>query len=107
MDEIIKDLQAIRSGQVDQFKGAMLSGATLTVPKIGAGFLHAITVGSESSPTLTIYDAASGSSGTILAQINANQPAKTYILDIPFTYGLSAYSQLAAGPQPVTTLSYK
>lgn len=107
MDESNRKLAAIRSGLIDQFSGILLSGATLSVPKVGAGFLHAITMGSPSSPTLTIYDAASGSSGTIIAQINANSGSETYVLDVPFTNGLSAFFQLAAGAQPVTTLSYK
>lgn len=109
MQEQLDVLRSIKSGQSDQFRGAMLSGATLCVPKVGAGFLHAIYVGGDSCPTLTIYDAASGSSGTIIAILDANPPKGSYVVDVSFTYGLSAFFQnpVSAINQPAVTLSYK
>lgn len=105
MDDQIGTLKSIRAGLNDQFRSAFLSGATLSVPKTGTGFLHNIVVGSSSLPTLTIYDAASGSSGTIIALIEGNAPRGSYIVDTSFTNGLSAIFTL--GNAPSVTLSYK
>lgn len=107
MDDQIQTLKSIRGAQNDSWSGRMLSGATLTVPKVGPGFLHSIFVGSASAPTLTIFDQASGSSGTILVQMNQSPAVGGYVVDVPFTNGLSAIFQLTAGSQPTVTLSYK
>jgi len=109
MDDLIQTLKSLRGAQGDQYRGVMLSGATLCVPKVGQGFLHSIYNGGDSMPTLTIYDAASGSSGTILAILDANAPKGNYLVDVSFTAGLSAYFQnpVSAINQPAVTLSFK
>lgn len=109
MQEQIETLKSIRAGLNDQFSFKLLSGATLSVPKVGAGVLHSITVGNLSMPTLTIYDRASGSSGTIIALLDHNYPRGTYVLDVNFTNGLSAsfQPQAASAAEPLVTLSYK
>lgn len=109
MDEVNRKLEAIRSGLTDQYSSRLLSGATLSVAKIGRGFLHSVTYGNLSTPTLTIYDQASGASGTILALFDINFPRGTYVLDIPFTNGLSAsfQPQASTAAEPLVTLSYK
>ena len=109
MQEQIDTLKSIRSGLIDQYSAKLLSGATLSVPKVGAGVLHAVHYGNLSTPTLTIYDRASGASGTILAMFDHNFPRGTYVLDINFTNGLSAIfqPQASTAAEPLVTLSYK
>ena len=109
MDDMLQTLKSIRGGLNDQYSFKLLSGATLSVPKIGRGFLHSIQVGNLSAPTLTIYDQASGASGTIIAMLDNNYPRGTYVIDVAFTNGLSAsfQPQASTAAEPLVTLSYK
>jgi len=67
--------------------------ATLTMIKSSAGLLHNINIGMLSNPTITIYDNASGASGTILAHIEpqANTSKGGYLVDLSFTNGATAW----------------
>lgn len=109
MQEQLDTLRAIRSGLTDQYSSKLLSGSTLSVPKTGTGYLHSVTYGNLSAPTLTIYDRASGTSGTIIAMFDINFPRGTYVLDIPFSLGLSAsfQPQASGAAEPLVVLSYK
>jgi hypothetical protein len=109
MDDQINTLKSIRGGLNDQYSYRLLSGATLSVAKVGRGVLHSIHVGNLSMPTLTIYDQASGASGTIIAMTDINYPRGTYVLDVAFTNGLSAsfQPQASTAAEPLVTLSYK
>jgi len=109
MEDQISTLKSIRGGLNDQYSAKLLSGATLSVPKVGTGVLHSVTYGNLSAPTLTIYDRASGSSGTIIAMFDNNFPRGTYVLDVNFTLGLSAsfQPQASSAAEPLVVLSYK
>ena len=104
MDDQLGTLKSIRAGLNDQYRSTFLSGATISVPVVGIGFLHTIVVGQASAPTLTIYDNASGASGTIIALIEPGAKG-TYIVDTSFSNGITALFQL--GNAPSVTLSYK
>lgn len=109
MEDLVQTLKSIRGGLNDQYSYKLLSGATLSVPKIGTGVLHSVHYGNLSAPTLTIYDRASGSSGTIIAMFDHNFPRGTYVLDVAFTNGLSAtfQPQASTAAEPLVTLAYK
>lgn len=78
--------------------------ATFSAIKTSAGFLHTVNIGSSSCPTLTIYDNASGASGTILAQIEPAQSG-SYIYDVSFTNGATAFFE--AGNTPSANVSFR
>src|SRR5689334_19405623 len=55
------------------------ASATISIMKSTAGFLHITNVGMVSAPTITIYDNASGASGTILAHIEPKSEPGFYV----------------------------
>ena len=89
-----------------QWRNAWFSASgTNTIFKSTGGMLHLVTIEMQSSPTLTIYDNASGVSGSLLVNLNANAPMGNYLQDIYFTGGISA--QLHAGVAPSIKISYR
>ncbi len=97
MDELIKISRAIadrvNTGSANGLNTVTLLSqtATLTAFKSGAGVLHKVAIASSSHPTLTIYDNASGASGTILAHFDGNFPVGMYVVDLSYIVGLSAW----------------
>lgn len=67
--------------------------ATLTMIKSSSGLLHNINIGMLSNPTITIYDNASGASGTILAHIHPQGLGfnGSYLIDASFSNGATAW----------------
>lgn len=80
---------------------------TISIIKSTSGLMHNLNVGMLSNPTITIFDNASGASGTILAHI---QPLglgaqDSYLIDLSFSNGLTAY--LTAGNAAIITGGYR
>ncbi len=71
--------------------------ASLTVIKSAAGFIHDITVGHTSNPTLTIYDNTAGS-GSVQQIFGAGMPIGSYVLDVPTATGISFVFQPGIAP---------
>lgn len=69
-------------------------GGTLTILASVAGTLRSTSIGGISSPSLTLYDNASGASGTILLQVDAGGKA-CYVQDVSYVNGVTAL--VAAG----------
>lgn len=88
------------------FSSYFVSTASLTPVKVGGGFLHSVTVGQSSMPTLTLYDMASGASGTVLAYFDAGVAPRTYVYDTSFVNGLSAFA-VNVGVVPKLHIQYK
>jgi len=65
--------------------------ATISIIKSSPGFLHLVSVGMNSCPTTTIYDNASGASGTILAHIEPIMGPGSYVQDVTFVNGATAW----------------
>ncbi len=89
-----------------QFSYATAAVTSLTAVKAAAGFLHSMTVGSISTPTLTIYDNTAGS-GAILFRAGENLPRQTYIFDEKFSTGITAVFSVASGILPFVNFSYR
>lgn len=77
-------------------------GATISIIASRTGTLHTISVGNNSSPSLTAYDNASGASGTILAMIDPGARG-SYVYDVSYVNGCTVY--LAAGNAPAIVVS--
>lgn len=89
-----------------QWRNAWFSASgTNTIFKSTGGMLHLVTIEMQSSPTLTIYDNASGVSGGLLVNLNAGAPMGNYLQDIYFTGGISA--KIHAGVAPSIKISYR
>ena len=84
---------------------ALVSLVTLTV-KSGAGFLHAITVGGYSCPTIVIYD-ATAASGTLIGTLVASVPPGTYTFNTSFGTGLTLRPLPGTAVLPSLTISYR
>ena len=79
--------------------------ATLTIIKSTAGLLHNINIGMLSNPTITIFDNASGASGTVLLHV---QPLglgaqDSYLIDLSFSSGATAW--VTGGNAAITDIS--
>jgi hypothetical protein len=83
---------------------SLSQNATLTIIKSTAGLLHAVNIGMTSAPTLTIYDNASGASGTILAHVEPNKP-NTYVYDVSFVNGATAW--ITGGNATIIPVAYR
>lgn len=100
MDELLKTIKAQTS-----FKPAYISvAATISIISSAAGILHTVNVEQSSCPTLTLYDNASGASGTVLAFIEPGNK-QSYVYDETVLVGITA--SLAAGNTPAVHVSYK
>lgn len=66
------------------------TSGTFTILRSIGGQLHNINSGLLSCPTITIYDNASGASGTILAHIEAGQKGN-YVYNVTFVNGATAW----------------
>lgn len=103
-DEILKQLQKglpIATGQWT--KGSVT--ATETQLKSTGGLLHGIQIGSRSTPSLSIYDNASGVSGTLVISLDANMPQGNYVYDYTVVNGIATYA--TAGNAPIINITYK
>lgn len=67
--------------------------ATLSIIKSSAGLLYNVNVGMLSNPTITIYDNASGASGTILAHVEPQGLGfnGNYLVNLSFASGATAW----------------
>lgn len=81
------------------------ASGTNTIFKSTGGMLHLVTIEMQSSPTLSIYDNASGVSNALIVNLNANAPMGNYLQDIYFTNGISA--KIHAGVAPSIKISYR
>lgn len=97
-------LQALKTTQ--NFSSYFVSTASLTPVKSGGGLFHSVTIGQASIPTLTIYDMASGASGTVLAYLDAGATPRTYVYDTSFVNGLSAFA-VNVGVTPKLHIQYR
>ena len=84
---------------------ALVSLVTLTV-KSAAGFLHAITVGGYSCPTIEIYN-NTAASGTLIGRLVAAVPPGTYTFNTSFGTGLTINPQPGTAVLPSLTISYR
>jgi len=82
----------------------LTASATIGIAKSTSGVLLGFNVGQVSAPTLTIYDNASGASGTILALIEPGARG-SYVLNESFNVGCTAH--LTAGNAPAIVLSVR
>lgn len=78
---------------------------TLTI-KSGAGFLHTLTVGNISGPTIELYD-NTAASGTLIGRLNAGLPPQTYTFDASFNTGLTVNPQPGTAVLPCLSVSYR
>ena len=108
MEEVKKQLQKL-SGEVfsQNSSRAIEIAATISIVKSTSGFLHAVNVGMLSNPTMTIFDNASGASGTVLLHVEPQGLGgqKCYLIDVSVVNGITAY--LTGGNAPRLTLSYR
>lgn len=72
----------------ERFTNAYISTTTTTTVKSGAGFLHAITVGTTAAGAITIYDNTAGS-GTIIGVLKSSVSEQTFFFDVSFSTGLT------------------
>lgn len=104
-EEILKNLQGtVKDGYLPY---TIQNAATVRYIKNGSGVIHTVSTGGLSNPTLSIYDNASGISGTVLLHVNPVSAggATNYVVDLSFTGGLTAYT--TAGNAPRITISYR
>ena len=85
----------------------LTQSATISIIKSSSGLVHNLNIGQLSNPTITLYDNASGASGTVLAHV---QPLglgaqDSYLVDLSFTNGLTAY--MTAGNATIITGGYR
>lgn len=104
MWEEINDRISQVAGNQNTVSRSIEIAATISIVKSAAGYLHTINVGLSSNPTMTLFDNASGASGTVLAHIEPGSRG-SYVVDANFTSGLTAY--LTAGNSPRATLAYR
>lgn len=69
-------------------------GGTLSILTSTSGVLHSTAIGQNSCPSLTLYDNASGASGTILLQVSPGNQS-CYVQDLTYVNGVTAL--VAAG----------
>jgi len=81
--------------------------ATISIIKSSSGLLHNINIGMLSNPTITIYDNASGASGTVLAHIHplGLGAQDSYLLDLSFANGATAW--VTGGNAAIITGGYR
>jgi len=101
MDDVLKSIK-----QQNTYRNLTIAAATLSNLVAVPGQLHAISLGMVSCPTLTLYDNASGASGTILALIEAGATPGNYIYDTSFLVGLSAWVT-QTGKVPIINISVR
>lgn len=77
---------------------------TISIISSSAGLIRAAILGSNSCPTLTIYDNASGASGTVLALIEPGTKG-TWEIWKPVSNGITCY--LTGGNVPNAFISYR
>ena len=72
----------------------VISTATTTVCKTGAGLLHTITVTGGTAGTIVVYD-NTAASGTILASFSSTNALATYTFNVSFSIGLTVVTSAA------------
>ena len=72
----------------------VISTATTTVCKTGAGLLHTITVTGGTAGTIVVYD-NTAASGTILASFASTNALATYTFNVSFSVGLTVVTSAA------------
>lgn len=72
----------------------VISTATTTVCKTGAGLLHTITVTGGTAGTIVVYD-NTAASGTILASFSSTNDLATYTFNVSFSIGLTVVTSAA------------
>lgn len=78
--------------------------ATISIIRSAAGLLHTVNIGQASHPTLTIFDNASGASGTVLHHNDAGQVG-SWLVDGSTSNGITCY--VTGGLTPKSTLSWR
>lgn len=80
---------------------------TISIIKPSSGFLHNINIGMFSNPTITIFDNASGASGTVLfhAQPQGLGGTGSYTINLVASSGITAYT--TAGNGTIITGGYR
>lgn len=96
--------RVVNNTQLGYTPKSITQQGTLSILASSAGVLHAVNVGQNSCPTLTIYDNASGASGTVLAFIEPGAK-QSYVYDVSYVNGASAF--LASGNAPVANVSLR
>ena len=105
-EEIYNQLKAGLPVPTSQWSNSRLQVAgTYTIVKSTGGLLRTVSFEALSCPSLTIYDNASGCSGTVIALMDAGLPAGNYLYDYSFTNGMTINIQ--AGNTPCVRLTYK
>ena len=72
----------------------VISTATTTVCKTGAGLLNTITVTGGTAGTIVVYD-NTAASGTILASFSSTNALATYTFNVSFSIGLTVVTSAA------------
>lgn len=101
-EDLTNDVQKVENRYSYQ---ALTSLVTLNV-KSGAGFLHTLTIGNQSAPTVELYDSLTAT-GTLIARINAASAPQTYTFDVSFSTGLTLNPQPGTAVLPNLTVSYR
>lgn len=81
--------------------------ATISIIKSSSGLLHNVNIGTLSSPTITIFDNASGASGTVLfhAHPSGLGAQDSYVIDLSFSNGATAW--VTGGNATIITGGYR
>lgn len=88
-----------------RYSNYYLTLASMSAIAVGAGFVRSVTIGSSSMPTLSLWDNPSGGSVTAIHVFDANTARGSYVLEAPFTTGLSAF--FALGNAPSVSINFK
>lgn len=99
-EDLTNDVQKVEQ----RFSYSFVSNASIATVKSGSGFLHNLVIGTISTPTLTIYDNTSAA-GAVIANVHANPPVGSYLIDMSFTTGLTLKFNTGATPQ--VTVGYR
>ena len=101
-EDFYRDLQKTEQRYSYQ---ALASLVTLTV-KSGSGFLHSVTIGNYSTPTIEIYDSLLAS-GPLVGRLCAGLAPGTYTYNTSFATGLTMNPQPGTSILPMITVSYR
>ena len=86
-EDLVNDVQKVEQ----RYSAVNLTAtATLSILRSTTGQLGRVNIGLLSNPTVTIYDNASGASGTVLLHVDAGQ-AGSYVVDLTFVNGATAW----------------
>ena len=101
-EDLTNDVLKVESRYTYQ---ALTSLVTLNV-KSGSGFLHSVSIGGYSGPTIEIYDSLTAT-GTLIGRLVNSVTPQTFIYDVTFATGLTINPQPGTGILPNITVSYR